>query len=169
MDTTVNEISLSRENGTYQATFPSSQSLSVTASNFLLSMQFTGETGTMQNNSRGLLGEKQNFITSRLWIVHSSTRSMAANLRHECQRWHSYPSLWAHARTKFVTRTIEGGRVRLLPKSGQPLEMTLLRRVGLVTFLVLHQEHPLTLHVTLEIAVELTYPVVMAFNKTLLV
>ena len=69
--------------------------------------------------------------------------------------------------TKFVTRTIEGGRVRLLPKSGQPLEMTLLRRVGLVTFLVLHQEHPLTLHVTLEIAVELTYPVVMAFNRTL--
>jgi len=34
--------------------------------------------------------------------------------------------------TEFVTRKIEGHGDRLLPRSGQPLEMTLLRRRGLV-------------------------------------
>jgi len=57
--TIVKEVSLAKENGTYRATFPSSQSLSISAANFLLSMQFTGDTGSMQNNSRGLLGEKE--------------------------------------------------------------------------------------------------------------
>nr|CAB3262800.1 uncharacterized protein LOC100183467 [Phallusia mammillata] len=56
MDTTVEEVSLSLVNGTYTATFPSSQSLSISANNFLLSMQFTGDTDSMQGVSRGLMG-----------------------------------------------------------------------------------------------------------------
>jgi len=40
--------------------------------------------------------------------------------------------------------------------------MTVLRRGGLVTFPVLNQEHPLTLHVTLEITRSVTFPLVIA-------
>jgi len=53
--------------------------------------------------------------------------------------------------TEFVTRKIAGNRARLLPRSGQPPEMTLLRHRGLVTLAVLNQEHPLSLHVISEI------------------
>jgi len=56
VETTVNEVSFTYANGTYQTTFPSSQSISISATTFLLSMQFTGDTGTMQNQTKGLLG-----------------------------------------------------------------------------------------------------------------
>jgi len=59
--------------------------------------------------------------------------------------------------------------VRLLPRSGLPPEMTLLRRGGLVTRPVLNQEHPLTLHVTSEFTALVTFPLVVAlFLVTLL-
>ena len=71
-----------------------------------------------------------------------------------CQRWHSQPSLWARARrssTELVAKKIEGHGVRLLPRSGQPPEITLLKRGGLVALPGLSQEHPFTLHITLGI------------------
>ena len=73
---------------------------------------------------------------------------------HACKRWHSQPSLWVRApslSTEFVTRKVKGRRARLLPRSGQPPEITLLRRGEIVNVPVLNQEHPLTQHVTSEI------------------
>jgi len=67
------------------------------------------------------------------------------------------------SRIEFVTRKIEGRRVRLLPRSGQPPEMTLLRRGRLVILPVLNQEHPLTLRVIAEISPSVAFPLVLAF------
>jgi len=80
------------------------------------------------------------------WWRTYGTRATGCTHRPLCGHAHRRSS------TEFVSRKIEGRGVRLLPKSGQPPEMTLLRRGGLITPTpVLNQEHPLTQHVTSEI------------------
>ena len=50
--------------------------------------------------------------------------------------------------SEFAARKVEGRGVRVLPRSGQRPEKTVLRSGELVTFPVLNQEHPLIPHVT---------------------
>jgi len=52
---------------------------------------------------------------------------------------------------EFVIRKVKGRGARLLPRSGQPPEITLLRQGEVVNVPVLNQAHPLTQHVTSEI------------------
>jgi len=60
----------------------------------------------------------------------------------------SPPCGHAHPRFRVRTRKVEGRGVRVLPRSGQRPEKTVLRSGELVTFPVLNQEHPLIPHVT---------------------
>nr|XP_002119179.3 mucin-17-like [Ciona intestinalis] len=52
----VNQVSLSTSSGAVEAAFPSGSSASVSASDFMLSMEFTGDTNSLMNISKGLLG-----------------------------------------------------------------------------------------------------------------
>ncbi|CAK8690960.1 unnamed protein product [Clavelina lepadiformis] len=52
----IESVSLTVSNGSYEAVFPSQQSVTVTASAYLLTIQFTGDPNILQNVSRGLLG-----------------------------------------------------------------------------------------------------------------
>ena len=63
---------------------------------------------------------------------------------------HSLPCGHAHPRssTELVMEKVEGRGIRLLPRSGQRPEKTVLRSGELVTFPVLNQEHLLIPHVT---------------------
>ncbi|CAK8690969.1 unnamed protein product [Clavelina lepadiformis] len=55
-DYLVESVALSLNNGSYEATFPSEQSVTVSATSFLLTIQFTGDPSKLQNVSKGLLG-----------------------------------------------------------------------------------------------------------------
>ncbi|XP_078484770.1 uncharacterized protein LOC100183467 isoform X3 [Ciona intestinalis] len=57
VETSINQVSLSIKDGSYQAKFPSGSSVVVSAAEYMLSMQFTGDTVSLRNVSKGLLGK----------------------------------------------------------------------------------------------------------------